>query len=684
VAFWYATLIAIPLLLVLYVTRKGVADISRKDVVVRLSIISLIIVAVFAPTIVLIQSKSSAASEVSFAADAEFTYQNMSIDNVLRMAGNTGSAQENLGYNEFSLFALFGSVIVFVSIAPLLLFGYRNLDKTAKIFLTGGLASLALIIALVVIVRSYPSVVDSSLLFASLRNPKKLLFPLVFAITILFTFGASRMVSKANRGWIRHSLLGGLFLCIILYNFPALDGTLGLAAVRNDSYIVDQKYAAIPSLLTKVDPDYKNYRIFVFPWQYNTNLEIHSSLLNYYGTHLGAGADGVNVGEFKSMFKLIEENPASRQSIFNLYNVKHIVIDKNFDRYPSFLSEQLNNEKYIVYYDHESYWATGDPSYLYTSLTKDASFVRSYEDSQFVIFTFTGITRPTMFSTVTTTNQVANPSFESGTLENWQAWPENLVDIKNDDGASGVQSIAIQGLPEWWSNVHQAVSIEEGATYQLRFAVKPIDATDMHVKLLWYNQNETISDETAIRVDYIRLYEMSLTQGEWNRLEKTYVPPSGAKFVDIQLLGSRVHDLDASTLTLYDDISLGKISLSSSSLGLNFAPINPTHWRVQIDSDGPTKLSFAQSYDSRWEARVYKDGSLVETVKPTRFANVLNSFDITTVGNDLDVHILFLPQSSFEASFFFVAAVVLLAAGYLAFDQAKQMRKRTTSLKSVA
>ncbi|MGI0014514.1 MAG: glycosyltransferase, partial [Nitrososphaera sp.] len=407
-------------------------------------------------------------------------------------------------------------------------------------------------------------------------------------------------------------------------------------------------------------------------------MSIHSSILNYYGTHLGAGADGVNVGEFKTMFKLIGENSASRQSIFTLYNVKHVVIDKNFDRYPSFLNDQLSNEKYLVYYDHESYWVTGDPSYLYEILRNDASFVRSYEDSNFAIFTFTGITKPSMLSTVSTNtkNTVANPSFESGVVENWQTWPGNLVRINNNDGHVGNWSLAMQGLSDWWPNAHQLVPIEEGAIYQLKFAIKPFNMTDAHVKLLWYDQSETIRDDTALRTDYVRSYEMSLTQGEWNGLEKTYFPPAGARFVDIQLLGSRVRDPYSSTLTLYDDIGFSKISALDSSRGTSFASINPTHWVLNIDTNEATKVSFAQSYDPRWEARVYKDGFLVETVKPTKFVNVLNSFDITTVGSDLEVHILFMPQSPFEASFIPVAAVLSLSAGYLSYYQFTYLRRK--------
>jgi hypothetical protein len=666
VAFWYVVLVVVPLLLVLLITKKGDSVVSKKDILARLCIICLIVAGVFAPSLVLIQAKTSAASETSFIPDSQYTYRSMSIDNVLRMAGNTGSAQENLGYNTYSLFTVFGSVIVFVAIAPMLLFGNKHLSTGTKLFLISCSASFALAVGLALLVRSYPGIVDYNLLFASLRNPKKLLFPLVFALTVLLTINTGRILSSTKRGLIRGSVICGLLLCILFYNIPAMDGTLGLEKVRGRSYIVDQKYDAIPLLLEDIDPQYKNYRVFVFPWQFATNTAIHPSLLNYFGTPLGAGADGVNVGEFGKMFKLIGESSAARQSIFTTYNVKYIVIDKTFDRYPGFLEGQLGAGTYEVYYDHDSYWVTGDPSYLNAILSDDSSFVRSYEDSQFAIFTFTGLLSPTTLS-IADTDITASSSFENDGLENWHVWPANLVRVDTTDGFDGERSLAMQGLTDWWSNAHKLVPIEDRGIYQLQFAVKPFNKTDLHVKLLWYDQNDAIRDDTALRTDYIKLYEMPLVSSEWNTVERTFSPPAGAKFVDIQLLGSRIRNPDLSTLTLYDDISLSQITLTDSS-DLTFGSTNPAHWWMKMSSNEPTKVVFSQSYDPRWEVRVYKDGVLVEVVKPARFVNVENSFDITTVGSDLYVEFVFTPQSMFEASFIFVAAAVVPASGYLLYS----------------
>jgi len=43
--------------------------------------------------------------------------------------------------------------------------------------------------------------------------------------------------------------------------------------------------------------------------------------------------------------------------------------------------------------------------------------------------------------------------------------------------------------------------------------------------------------------------------------------------------------------------------------------INPTLWIFKVNAKKPFMLSFAEAYDPLWEARVYKDGKLVEKVR---------------------------------------------------------------------
>lgn len=57
--------------------------------------------------------------------------------------------------------------------------------------------------------------------------------------------------------------------------------------------------------------------------------------------------------------------------------------------------------------------------------------------------------------------------------------------------------------------------------------------------------------------------------------------------------------------------------------------------------------SFAEAYDPLWEARIYRDGKLVEKVKSIPLYSVINGFWINETGN-LEIVIRYTPQDWFE------------------------------------
>lgn len=80
---------------------------------------------------------------------------------------------------------------------------------------------------------------------------------------------------------------------------------------------------------------------------------------------------------------------------------------------------------------------------------------------------------------------------------------------------------------------------------------------------------------------------------------------------------------------------------------INYTKINPTLWRVRVNATKPFMLSFAESYDPLWEARVYKDGKLVEKVSSIPLYGVINGFYINETG-DLKIIIRYKPQDWFN------------------------------------
>jgi hypothetical protein len=76
----------------------------------------------------------------------------------------------------------------------------------------------------------------------------------------------------------------------------------------------------------------------------------------------------------------------------------------------------------------------------------------------------------------------------------------------------------------------------------------------------------------------------------------------------------------------------------------NFIRVNPTCWRIQINSTKPFMLSFAESYDSAWKAKVYKNGELIEITKSIPLYGVINGFWIDQTGL-LEIVIEYEPQT---------------------------------------
>jgi len=89
------------------------------------------------------------------------------------------------------------------------------------------------------------------------------------------------------------------------------------------------------------------------------------------------------------------------------------------------------------------------------------------------------------------------------------------------------------------------------------------------------------------------------------------------------------------------------IKENDNTILLKYEKINPTLWKVYVNASKPFLLVFAESYDPLWEARVYKDGKLVEKVKAIPVYGVINGFWINQTGN-LTVVIRYVPQDWFE------------------------------------
>ncbi len=100
---------------------------------------------------------------------------------------------------------------------------------------------------------------------------------------------------------------------------------------------------------------------------------------------------------------------------------------------------------------------------------------------------------------------------------------------------------------------------------------------------------------------------------------------------------------------------------------IDYKRIDPTLWRAEIVAKKPFMLVFAKAYDPLWEARVYKDGRLVERVRSDPVYGVINGFWINETGN-LTIAIRYVPQDWFELGLKISATTFALCVFYLVWD----------------
>jgi len=95
--------------------------------------------------------------------------------------------------------------------------------------------------------------------------------------------------------------------------------------------------------------------------------------------------------------------------------------------------------------------------------------------------------------------------------------------------------------------------------------------------------------------------------------------------------------------------------------------IDPTLWRVEVVAKKPFMLVFAEAYDPLWEARVYKEGRLIEKVRSIPVYGVINGFWINATGN-LTIVIRYVPQDWFELGLKISATTFALCIFYLVWE----------------
>ena len=100
---------------------------------------------------------------------------------------------------------------------------------------------------------------------------------------------------------------------------------------------------------------------------------------------------------------------------------------------------------------------------------------------------------------------------------------------------------------------------------------------------------------------------------------------------------------------------------------ISYEKINPTLWEVKVNATKSFMLIFTEIFNPLWEARIYKDGKLVERVRSVPVYGVINGFWINATGN-LTIVIRYVPQDWFELGLKISSSTFALCILYLVWD----------------
>lgn len=445
-----------------------------------------------------------------------WNYQAATIPALLRLAGNHGSyAMTQLGYNSEPAM-LVGLVIPAV--------GLFAATKRRLGFCFPIVAVLVGFMALTRLEVTYPLFQAVPLLW-TVRNPAKLQFPLLLALSLLFAGGLDTILARvgtmadgtvlrgsgptvSGRGLgnmrgpivgerlLRMVVLGLVVLTLISYAAPAGGGALGLTETRGDEHYVASDYQTVAD---RIDG-----RALWIPYSYTTQLRLRTAYPNHVGVQSGAFETGKPNAEYvRRLFADVAAGESIRNRLATL-GVQYVVVDHTEQRrYPAAEGQPR------VAIRHGAPWLFGDPGTFADRLAATEGYTRAFSTERFTVYRVSGVSERqrieeyqglhrTYYPTATNPEPVSsslltNGDFDDG-LAGWWRWTgTNRTQTTVTDTAEGRAALLVTESGETYPIAQQATVRDR---YPYRLKVDAVGAGT--VNLYWYNGTKAAANRTAI------------------------------------------------------------------------------------------------------------------------------------------------------------------------------------------
>ena len=243
-----------------------------------------------------------------------------------------------------------------------------------------------------------------------------------------------------------------------------------------------------------------------------------------------------------------------------------------------------------------------------------------------------------------------------------------------------------------WKTIRSPlIPAKPGYVYIFRFKVKALNGYGVHFKIVEYDENGRVLHVT---------YAGRIGNGSfgWKDVECVYTPRNeSVAYLQLQIWHGHLTSKPLPNIIWVKDVEVYRYNpvyldvvwiYSVNSPGsrltiedlfrvreepakiISYKRIDPTLWKAKVVAKKSFMLVFAEAYDPLWEARVYKDGRLVEKVGSVPVYSVINGFWINESGN-LTIVIRYVPQDWFELGLKISATTFVLCIFYLIYDWRK-------------
>ncbi|MEM5829575.1 MAG: hypothetical protein QW040_02655 [Candidatus Aenigmatarchaeota archaeon] len=291
-----------------------------------------------------------------------------------------------------------------------------------------------------------------------------------------------------------------------------------------------------------------------------------------------------------------------------------------------------------------------------------------------------------------TTLQPFTWNFYEEEVEEWKQYTKEsqIYKVFWDEKEKALRTELYNSTWGWKTINSPLIPAKYGVKYKFDFFVKAVNGQSVHFKIFEYNSSkqyiggvyaggigEGTFDWKEINYEYkpkntsVAYIQLQI----WHGHETKQPIPNIVWVKNVTIYGYPLTYLDVAWIYSVESNTsdekiedLFKVNETPAQV-LSYQKIDPTLWKVQVNASKPFMLSFAESYDPLWVARIKENGKTVEYHSIPLYG-VINGFWINKTG-EYEIEIRYKPQEWFEIGLVISGITFIACIGYLIYDWKK-------------